>query len=143
MIHTHSLLSKSIQKIEAQWRFTPSKLPLLCKIFKLISKFGKFIPKLPTYHVSRLPFFNIFQKIPFLKFPDSITSSHQIVFTQLIQQKFWNKLSSSLMGQKVTSVWGLRSGSLLFHCHFFFPSISCGTDSYSQSNSVHKRKLYP
>jgi len=44
-------------------KFTPSKLPLLCKRFKLISKFYKFIPKLPTYHVSHL------SKTPFSKIP--------------------------------------------------------------------------
>ena len=76
--HTHSLLPKSIQKIEALWRFTPSKLPLLCKRFKLISKFEKFRPELPTYHVSHLsknPFSQI-DRFNYLFSPNCLHATH-------------------------------------------------------------------
>ena len=110
-------LPKIIQTVSSQCRSAPTKLPLLCKRARLILKFEKFISKLPTYRLTHLP------KISFHRFLDSVTSSCQFVFYQLIQQNFPGEILILPTAPKVIWVLVPLSGlrPFQFHSHSHSP----------------------
>ena len=117
MTHTHSLLLENIQTIEAQWRFPYCVKDSNSSQHSKNSYLNYLHITFPNFHFST-------------SLKKSLFTNSQIVLPRLTKLSSRNsdnknsriKLSSSPMGQKFTSVWGLRSGSLLFYCHSFFPS---------------------
>jgi len=68
--HPSSLLFKNIETIISRWRFTPTKLPLICRRASLIFKFQKYTYKLPPYRWLPFQFSTLFLKIPIYKLPN-------------------------------------------------------------------------
>ena len=109
-------LISNIKQITTNWRFTPSKLPLLCKRAITILKLQKYTIKLPTYQFKSLKFYQLFKSYEIHKLPLNRNSSPQTIFNQYTQQHFPNSTLIFSDGSKSDSGVGAA---------FWIPSSNC------------------
>jgi len=109
-------LISSIKQITINWRFTPSKLPLLCKRAITILKLQKFTIKLPTYQFKSLQFSQLFKSFKIHKLPLTRNSSSQLIFNQYTHQHFPNSTPIFSDGSRSDSGVGAA---------FWIPSSNC------------------
>ena len=88
MSYPSNSLIKTIKLTSSHWRFTPSKLPLLCKRANIILKLQKFTYQTPQYRFTNLHFSALFHRPSLHKFPKPNKSNHQNRFSHFIQQHF-------------------------------------------------------